>query len=81
MLWLHTNGQRNPQSDFSKFLSCGYMSVWVMVRDWSTEKQGIPKQRTSASCGHLRTVVQTLQITEIRGLETLPNLVSEYFCT
>ena len=40
MFWIHTNGQRNPKSDFSDFyfLSYGYVSVRVMVRDWSTEK-------------------------------------------
>ena len=35
-----SNGQRNPQSDFPdfNFLSYGYVSVRIMVRDWSIEK-------------------------------------------
>ena len=43
------------------------LGIGNKTSDWVVKIWGITKPRTSASCGYLQTVVQTLQI---RGLET-----------
>ena len=60
------NGQKTNKKDLKckRSFKNQKLSVETMIQ---RRRMGITKPRTSASCGHLRTVVQTLQI---RGLET-----------